>query len=143
MNLRWPTLCAAALALAACLSQSQEGPAEIKWDRDTCQGCGMVISDQRFAAEIRGGPRNAWVKFDDLGCAVSWLDRQPWAKDASTQIWVKRLSDGAWVDARAAHYVTGKTSPMGYGFGALGPAEPGLTFEALQDQVRAKGQHPH
>jgi hypothetical protein len=33
----------------------------------------MVISDRRFAAEMRGGEKNIVFKFDDIGCAVFWL----------------------------------------------------------------------
>ena len=42
--------------LAGCGKQGHwpEGMAEIKWDRDTCARCNMVISDPRFAAELRG-----------------------------------------------------------------------------------------
>ena len=45
---------------------------EIKWDRDTCVRCSMVISDRRFAAQLRGGPENTAFKFDDPGCLAFW-----------------------------------------------------------------------
>jgi copper chaperone NosL len=64
-----------AAALSACGSSGAwpEGMAEIKWDRDTCVRCSMVISDRRFAAELRGGEKNTVFKFDDIGCAVFWM----------------------------------------------------------------------
>jgi len=45
-----------AAALSGCGSKGgwPNGMAEIKWDRDTCVRCSMVISDRRFAAEMRG-----------------------------------------------------------------------------------------
>ena len=47
--------------------------AEIKWDRETCLRCSMVISDRRFAAQVRGGPQDMVFKFDDIGCFVFWI----------------------------------------------------------------------
>jgi copper chaperone NosL len=56
--------------------------AEIKWDRETCVRCSMVISDRRFAAQLRGGPKNTVFKFDDIGCFAFWirdhLKTYPW-----------------------------------------------------------------
>lgn len=63
------------LALAvldACSNKGNwpEGMQPIKWDRDTCVRCNMVISDRRFAAEMHGGERDTVFKFDDIGCLV-------------------------------------------------------------------------
>ena len=60
------------LALSAC-SDNGTGPVEVKWDRDACERCRMVLSDRYHAAQIRGGPadRKARVyKFDDIGGAI-------------------------------------------------------------------------
>lgn len=45
------------VALAVCGKTSHwpVGMPEIKWDRDIFAHCKMVISDRRFAAQIRGG----------------------------------------------------------------------------------------
>ena len=65
-----------AAALTGCGNKGNwpDGMAEIKWDRDTCVRCSMVISDRRFAAELRGGPDNTVFKFDDPGCLAFWLN---------------------------------------------------------------------
>ena len=64
----------------------------IKWDRDTCVVCNMVISDRRFAGEMRGGPKNTVFKFDDLGCIAFWLNDKaadyPWMREPATRLWV-------------------------------------------------------
>ena len=80
---------AAAMSLSGCKKGNwPEGMVEIKWDRDTCVRCNMVISDRRFAAEMRGGPDNTVFKFDDPGCLVFWLkekaDKYPWMAEAAT-----------------------------------------------------------
>ena len=69
----------ATLVLTGCGQGPASGPAEIAWDRDTCSYCGMVISDRAHAAEIRGGPRHKLYKFDDLGCALNWLQTRAWS----------------------------------------------------------------
>lgn len=136
-------LLGALLALSSCQAADGDGPEPVKFDRDVCQRCGMIISDRLFAAEVRGGPRQHTFKFDDVGCAAAWLATQPYAADPATRIWVTRLSDGAWVNAREAHYLGGKTSPMGYGFGAVDANDPGVGFEAMRKQVSTtSSRHP-
>ena len=113
------------LFLAACSRAPETGPVELKWDRDTCKRCSMAISDRHYAVEVRGGPKKQVFKFDDIGCAVHWLKDQPWANEPATEIWVTDFRSGKWLDARTARYVTGKRTPMGYGFGATSEADVG------------------
>ena len=136
--------------LAACGRKDSwpEGMAEIKWDRDTCARCNMVISDPRFAAQLRGGEKNTAFKFDDIGCLVFWQRDKaaqfPWMAEPATRMWVADSTDmsgAAWLDARQAHYLGGRLSPMGYNFAAVRNAASGsLTFEAMREQVLAKGK---
>lgn len=123
--------------LALGCTQSGDGPARIVWDRDTCKACSMVISDPHFAAQVRGGPKQQVFKFDDLGCAMKWLDEQPWADEPATKVWVARHADGEWLDGKTAHYVAGKTSPMGFNFSAVDGTEPGADFSTQRATVRA------
>ena len=138
-----------AAALSACGSKGEwpDGMAEIKWDRDTCVRCSMVISDRRFAAELRGGEKDTVFKFDDIGCAVVWMrdkaNDHPWLAEPATRIWV--ADSGAngekWLDARKAHYTGGKMSPMGYNYGARAYAEAGSQgFDEMRQHVLAKGK---
>ena len=138
-----------AAALTACGQSGAwpDGMAEIKWDRDTCSRCSMVISDRRFAAQIRGGGKSTAFKFDDIGCAVIWMrDKQqdyPWLTEAATRFWVADVASSGdkWLDARKAHFAGGKTSPMGYNYGAIAYAEAGaLDFGEMSSHVLAKGK---
>jgi copper chaperone NosL len=108
----------------------------------------MVISDRRFAAEMRGGPRNTVFKFDDIGCAIFWLRDKakdyPWITEAATRVWVSEVGskgdEVGWLEARAAHYIT-KTSPMGYNFGAVAQPQTGaVDFEIMRQNILAKGK---
>jgi copper chaperone NosL len=138
-----------AAALSACGKSGTwpEGMAEIKWDRDTCVRCSMVISDRRFAAEMRGGEKNIVFKFDDIGCAVIWMrDKQkdyPWLAEAATRFWVADVAGTGdkWLEARKAHYIGGKMSPMAYNFGAAAYPQAGaVDFEEMRQHVLAKGK---
>lgn len=115
----------ATVAVGGCAPGRDSGPVEIKWDRDVCAHCGMAISDRRFAAQVRGGPRRTAYKFDDIGCAIVWLAKQPWGSESATEIWVAAHDNGRWLDARAASYHAGRTSPMGYNHAALDPGAAG------------------
>jgi hypothetical protein len=138
-----------AAALSACGKSGAwpEGMAEIKWDRDTCVRCSMVISDRRFAAELRGGEKNIVFKFDDIGCAVFWLRDKakdyPWMAEPATRFWVSEISGSGekWLEARKAKYTGGKMSPMGYNQAAVAFAEAGsFDFEEMRQHVLAKGK---
>jgi nitrous oxide reductase accessory protein NosL len=138
-----------AAALSACGHSGAwpEGMAEIKWDRDTCARCSMVISDRRFAAELRGGEKNTALRFDDVGCAVIWmrdkLKEQPWLADPATRFWVADITSTGdkWLDARKAYYSGGKVSPMAYNQAASAYAQAGaMDFEEMRQHVLARAR---
>lgn len=129
--------------LPACTRDPGHGPARVHWDRDTCERCSMVVSDRHYAAQVRGGPKREVFMFDDIGCALFWLVEQgiPWAEAPDTEIWVTDYRSGEWLDARQAHYLAGKTTPMAYGFAALAAPAPGsVDFTGMRAALLAKGK---
>jgi hypothetical protein len=128
-------------ALAGCSGPPETGPVEVKWDRDACARCRMVLSDRHHSAQVRQplpDGRSAVHKFDDIGCALIWLDDKPWADDPAAEIWVTDHRTGAWIDARTATYVAGQVTPMEYGLGAQPERTPqGLTFAQAKERVFA------
>lgn len=112
--------------LSSC-GDKQTGPVDVKWDRDACDRCQMMLSDRKFSAQIRvfpQGKRSKVFRFDDIGCATLWLDSQKskgqsWQSDKKTQIWVTDYKTGEWLDAKTAWYVKDQISPMNYGLGAI------------------------
>lgn len=133
----WPIIF---LALVACSGEPDSGPVEVKWDRDVCTRCSMVLSDRRHSAQVRATPvpgkRSKVFKFDDIGCALLWLDDKPWRDDPKTQIWVNDHRNGKWIDARSAYYLPGQITPMEYGFGAQSePADNALSFAQARQQI--------
>ncbi len=51
-------------------------PKKVHWDRDMCQRCRMVLSDRKFAVEIIEPKSGRVYYFDDIGCAVLWLEEE-------------------------------------------------------------------
>ncbi len=135
------------LMLAACAPEQSTGPAEVRWDRDVCARCNMAVSDRHYAAQLRGaaaGERTRLYKFDDLGCAVIWLEQQDWKDDPRTEIWVTDYESGEWLDAREASYVTERISPMNYGLGAQSPGtENSLDYAQAIAHIMAAEKDRH
>ncbi|WP_456379031.1 nitrous oxide reductase accessory protein NosL [Thiolapillus sp.] len=135
------------LVLAGCSGEPDTGPGKVRWDREVCERCAMTVSDHNYSAQVRGGPvgqKGKLYKFDDIGCAVIWLDQQPWKDDPSTEVWVTDYRNGDWIDARKAWYVTGKVTPMGYGLGATPEKEAAaLDFEAAKKHVYTVEEQTH
>ena len=119
------------------------GITEVKWDRDSCERCRMVLSDRHFAVQVRGGPKNKVYHFDDIGCAVHWLKEQSWSQDQTTKIWVTDYRDGQWLDARTAQFVFNQVTPMNFGLGATAkPVDNSVTFEIAKARLLLR-KHQH
>jgi copper chaperone NosL len=139
--------------LGGCGGDPGTGPVEVKWDRTTCDRCRMVLSDRQHAAQVRlpaQEGRSRVLTFDDFGCAIIWLEAQPWRDDPRTEVWVSDWRSGQWLNARAATYLPGQVTPMEYGLGAQSdPAPNGLDFAAARTHVltverryNLHGNHP-
>lgn len=117
------------------------GPADIKWDRMACERCRMVLSDRLHSAQVRvrePDGRSKVLLFDDLGCAVLWLEDKAAKDDPATEIWVNDWRTGDWIDARTASYLTGRVTPMEYGLGAQSDPAPGaLNLEQAREHIFA------
>jgi len=133
--------------LAACSGEPDTGPGKIRWDREVWARCAMAVSDHNYAAQVRGGPagqKGKLYKFDDIGCAVIWLDGKPWKDNPKTEIWVTDYRNGDWIDARKAWYVKGKITPMGYGLGATPEKAPGaLDFAQAKKHIYEVEEQTH
>lgn len=130
-----------AFLLTACVNEASSGVVEIKWDRDVCARCRMVIGDRRFAAQTRDPAGKVW-KFDDVGCAMFWLKQQNFDEQTPrAEFWVADYQSGNWLDARRAHFLPGKKSPMGYDYAALAETQGGsVTYAEARMRVLARGK---
>lgn len=137
-----------ALGAFACLpacSEVQAAPRVIKWGREACEFCHMGFADRRFAAQWWDAPNHRARAFDDFGCAVLAADEAGLLDRADVAFWVTDDADPArWLDARAARFRDGVSTPMGYGHSAgSGPAYR-LDFAAAAKAIRDKAacEHP-
>ena len=113
---------------------ADDGPGPIKLGRDACDFCGMIVSELRYAAEIRGSVNNKLYKFDDVGCAVHFTMREAWAAEPAAKFWA--MDGQTWLDARQAVYRPGLPTPMGYGYAALPAGSPDtVPFDAMKAAV--------
>lgn len=133
------TVVALLLMLGGCGGGPATGPADVKWDRQACERCRMVLSDRHYAAQVRvfpEGKRSKVFYFDDIGCATLWLADQPWQDDPRTEFWVNDHRNGEWIDARIANYLQNRITPMEYGLGAQKDSTPGsIDFETAKQHI--------
>ncbi len=123
------------LFISGC-NDPKTGPVDITWDRDSCKRCVMALSDRHHAAQVRGGTNSKVHHFDDIGCALLWLEEQAWKDDPTTEIWVNAHQNGEWLDARSAHYVRITHTPMNYGFSAQSDAgENSVNFDTAKQAI--------
>ncbi len=107
------------------------GPEPILHGRDTCAACRMVITQRGFAAEARDA-RGQFQKYDDVGCLVKALAREPRPADV---LWVEDQPSGELVPLAAASVVAGSalTTPMDFGFVAF------RERSAAEELMRSRG----
>jgi len=123
------------LLIMACKGGNEEQlPVDFVWDREDCEECKMALSDPHYSAQVIDPNGKAYF-FDDIGCAILWLDRQPWKDKART--WVNDVKTTEWIEAKKANWVAGDPrTPMGYGFAAtLSQVENALQYESVKKSM--------
>jgi len=127
------------LLIIACKGGNEEQlPVDFVWDREACEECKMALSDPHYSAQVID-PNGGAYYFDDIGCAILWLRRQPWQDKART--WVNDVKTTEWIEAKKANWISGDPqTPMGYGFAAtLSPVEDALDYETVK-KLMVSGQ---
>jgi nitrous oxide reductase accessory protein NosL len=131
---RWTALVAACLwvAAAGCEDAPSIAPPEILLGQDVCDVCGMIISDDRYAAGLvidRDGEYET-RSFDDIGCLLMFADEH--ADVAVAARYVRDFRSRSWRDAETAAYLhSGHLhTPMAFGVAALGTEADARTLAA-------------
>jgi len=116
-------------ALGGC-SDAKPAPRAVRLGRETCQNCGMTVSDARYAALIWDSEYGRVRVYDDFGCAVVAAFQRKELDRADVAFWVADETDPAkWLDARAARFRDNAATPMGYGHAAGPEANHPLDYE--------------
>ncbi len=95
------------------------GPEPIVYGEDVCAYCNMVISDQRFGAELVTDKGRIY-KFDAVECLAAYYQQADTAEVGS--VWVTDLTEpGRLIPAEAALYLQSPSlrSPMGLNLAAF------------------------
>lgn len=125
---------AALAAVALRLAAPSEGPAPVAWDRVACAHCRMLVSDPRFAAQLRLEDGEL-LYFDDPGCLL--LGRAAESRRV-VAAWFHDSSSERWLPEAEAAFVSGASTPMGYGYavvpkgGAPGALDAAAALAALE-----------
>jgi copper chaperone NosL len=129
-------LALAFIALSACggNANTEPVPPTIHYGEDMCEFCGMIVSEERFAAGYIT-PAGQEHIFDDIGDLVQARLKNP---EAAAAIFVHEYDDHIWIKAEIAFYVKSDNlpTPMLSGIAAFASAERARDFaEELNGQV--------
>ncbi len=141
------------LFLAACSGKANAGPTPptIHYGEDVCEFCGMIISEERFAAAYLTADGHSHM-FDDIGDMVqTHLQMQ----EDVTAFFVHDHDSRDWIRAETAHFVLSDNlpTPMLSGLAAFRSVEKAnamaagwggnvLTFEQLLTHYRENPPTP-
>ena len=128
-----PTLTVAATALLLMLGVQgcSSGPEPIRFGKDACHFCKMIITDQRFGAELITDKQKIY-KFDDTHCVVSFLKSGDVSKTAIADIYLIDYSQqGQFVKATESFLFQSDAlrSPMGGNVAAFTAEDSLLKFK--------------
>ena len=114
--------------LAGCSRQTADKAPNIRYGKDACAECRMIIGEKKCAAALIGTDGES-VKFDDIGCMKAYLQ-----KNAMTAkyAWVHDYQSDEWIDQRKAVFVRSEylVTPMGYGIAAFSATQASEQFLA-------------
>ncbi|MEJ8820291.1 nitrous oxide reductase accessory protein NosL [Lacibacter sp. H407] len=125
------TVVVTALLLMFGVQGCSSGPEPIRFGKDACHFCKMIITDQRFGAELITDKQKIY-KFDDTHCVVSFLKSGDVSKTAIADIYLIDYSQqGQFVKATESFLFQSDAlrSPMGGNVAAFTVEDSLLKFK--------------
>ena len=107
--------CLLSLLIVGCQAPRADQPPQIRYGEETCAFCGMLISEERFAAALTSVTGDT-ESFDDVGCLLHILTRPD---RSGARVWVHDYRSGRWLEAPHAVFVHGDDVPTPMGGGLL------------------------
>ncbi len=116
--------------LAGCGVPRTDRPPVIRYGKDLCAECRMILGDKRFAAALVD-EAGELQKFDDIGCMRM---HQSHGGAAIKNFWVHDYATEEWITGKDAFFMqTDKLiTPMGYGIAAFATQQAAQKFAAEQ-----------
>ncbi|OFZ65642.1 MAG: hypothetical protein A3D92_25020 [Bacteroidetes bacterium RIFCSPHIGHO2_02_FULL_44_7] len=103
--------------IAGCGGMNTNSPPKIRYGKDVCDQCRMIISEKQFAAASvdRDG---SVTKFDGVGCLALYRLKHP---SETERTWVQDYRTEEWVEFEKAFFVNAEKvmTPMGFGLVAF------------------------
>ena len=126
---RWAAgACCGLLGLLSvgCQAPRADQPPQIRYGEEPCAFCGMLISEERFAAALITATGETKT-FDDIGCLLRDLTKRD---QSAVHVWVHDYSSGRWLEAPRAVFVRSREvpTPMGGGLFAFSTQEAAEQF---------------
>ncbi|MBI3553408.1 MAG: nitrous oxide reductase accessory protein NosL [Elusimicrobia bacterium] len=105
------------LAVVAGCARDSGGIPVIKWGRDACARCGMILGEERFASGYVAADGST-VAYDDIGEFLAASAENP---SLAAKVYVQDASGRGWMPASQAVFVkiSGLATPMGSGWAAF------------------------
>ncbi len=116
---RFAAAAAVVFLAAGCKSSVSLEPAEVKFDREVCERCVMQVSDRLHSAQIVNPETGEHFFFDDLGCALLWLEEKGFAWKDGAVVYFTDAVSGKWLSGRKAVLARPFVTPMSFGVGAF------------------------
>lgn len=98
-----------------CDQKINTGAADVKYDREICERCKMIISDRHHTVQAINPANGKRYYYDDIGCMVLWFDEQKLDWFDQAIIYVTDFDTGVWIDARTAPWSNERITPMSFG----------------------------
>ena len=121
------------LLLTACgaTASAESSPPKIHYGEDVCEFCGMIISEERFAAAFVTGDGHGHI-YDDIGDMV---EAHLQLQEDVTAFFVHDHEHESWVRAEEAYFVHSEDlpTPMLSGLAAFTTEESAQVFAAKVD----------
>jgi copper chaperone NosL len=118
------------LVLTACAgnASAELEPPTIHYGEDICEFCGMIISEERYAAGYLTSDGQEHI-FDDIG---NMIRNHLKNEDEVTAFFVHDQASSMWIRAETAHYTYSEelTTPMLSGLVAFASTEEAADFSA-------------
>jgi hypothetical protein len=116
------------------------GVEPIAWDRVACAHCRMHVSEPPFATQLQLKDGQV-LNFDDPGCFFQY--------EAAHQglevhgVYFHHSVENRWLQRADVEFLTGATTPMGWGLAAVVKGTPGaISLEAARAKATAQ-KHAH
>lgn len=122
------------ILLTACKQQANiEEPPTILYGQDVCDRCGMIISEETYAAAYWTKDGDA-RRFDDIGGMLAYIAEE---QEEIASHWVHDFPSGEWIRAEEATFLIDSDlkTPMGFGIAAFADEEQAVAMAHGREDV--------